>query len=53
MNVKQNERRARAKQRLESQLKKGTKPTKEGDVALEDKDIARIKREIDSLAKKL
>lgn len=53
MNGKQNERRIRAKERLEIQLKQGKKPTKEGLVSLEDKDVARIKREIESLANKI
>lgn len=32
--------------RLEAQLKKGTKPSAEGDVPLTDKDIARINKEL-------
>lgn len=62
MNGKQNERRIRAKERLEIQLKKGKKPalvtTDSGsavwqDVALEEHDIKRIKKEIESLANKI
>jgi hypothetical protein len=32
--------------RLEAQLKKGTKPSPEGDVPLTDKDITRINKEL-------
>lgn len=40
--------------RLEAQLKKGTKPTKEGvDVPLTDKDITRINKELGIVKERL
>lgn len=57
MNVKQNERRARAKARLEQQLKSNKKPVKADGkqqlVDLEEADIKRIKREIEILSSRV
>lgn len=39
--------------RLEAQLKKGTKNTKEGEVPLSDKDIARINKELSIVQERL
>lgn len=54
MNAKLNERRQRAKQRLEQQLKTGKKIVKteqkvEAVIDLEEADVKRIKREIETL----
>jgi hypothetical protein len=48
-------RRARAIERLENQLKEGTKTSKEGDkkVPLNEKDTNRINREIEILTKRI
>ena len=48
----QRSRQARAQEQLERQLKLGTKNTKEGVVNLSEKDVKRIKVEIDNLKKK-
>lgn len=62
MDIKLNNRRINAKDRLEAQLKKGKKPalvtTANGsavwqDVSLTDTDIKRIKKEIDILKAKI
>lgn len=39
--------------RLEAQLKKGTKPTNEGDVPLSEKDITRINKELGIVKERL
>ena len=46
-------RQAGALQRLETQLKKGVKNTKQGTVGLTDGDKQRIEREIETLKKKV
>lgn len=51
--VPQLSRKKRALNRLEAQLKLGTKNTKKGEVELSDKDISRINREIVNLKKKI
>lgn len=48
-----NQRRINARRRLEEQLKKGVKPSEGKHIPLEDKDIARIKKEIESLTSKI
>ena len=48
----QKSRQARAQEQLERQLKLGTKNTKEGIVKLSEKDVKRIKVEIENLKKK-
>ena len=55
MNIRRKERRERAVERLENQLKAGTKPSKEENVIalipLTDSDIKRIKQELKTLSK--
>lgn len=48
-----NQRRINARRRLEEQLKKGMKPAEGKLVPLEDKDIARIRKEIETLTLKI
>jgi len=52
-NSKQSGRRERALKRLQEQLKKGTKNTKEGVASLTEKDVKRINREIGILETKV
>ena len=52
-NVPARSRRARVLDMLNEQLKRGNKPSKEGMIALTDKDIARIGREITTLKTRL
>lgn len=47
------ERRKRVITRLESQLKSNTKNSKEGVLPLTDKDVTRIKKEIEILSERL
>lgn len=49
---KQNVRRKSALDRLEVQLEKGVKNTKDGDQPLTDKDVKRIEKEIQALKSK-
>lgn len=53
MRVPVKSRRQRVIGRLESQLKSGTKNTKEGRVQLTDKDVKRINKELDILKKRV
>lgn len=53
MSTKQNERRIRAKARLERQLKQGTKPVKTETVPLDESDKKRIAKEIEILSLKI
>lgn len=53
MRVPVKSRRQRVIGRLESQLKSGTKNTKEGIVQLTDKDVKRINREISTLKSRI
>lgn len=53
MKHNQEERRSGALNRLEAQLKNGTKSTKTGNVPLSDKDVKRINKEISILKEKL
>jgi hypothetical protein len=53
MDIKLNQRRINAKERLEAQLKKGKKPTKDRIVELDANDKKRIEKEIEILKSKI
>ena len=53
MRVLVRSRRARVLEQLDAQLQRGTKNTKQGEVALEEKDIKRINKEMEILKKRV